>query len=75
MPPVRSKLLRTDQTVIIDEEAIHKFWHSTLVLRRRPSFEDRARELELKITGAMDVQTISQMLDLLAEVVEDIDTL
>lgn len=45
------------------------------MLRRQPSFEDRARELELKITGAMDVQTISQMLNLLAEAVEDIDVL
>ena len=61
--------------MIIDEEAKHKFWHSTLILRRQPSFEDRARELEMKITGAMDVQTISQMLSLLAEVVENIDEL
>jgi len=69
------RFFRTDKTVIIDEEAKHKFWHSTLVLRHRPSFEDRARELELKTTGVMDVQTISQMLDLLAEVVADIDVL
>lgn len=69
------RFFRTDNTVIIDEEAKHTFWHSTLMLRRQPSFEDRARELELKITGAMDVQTISQMLNLLAEAVEDIDVL